>query len=63
MIHYNDQIEDLIKQYPKLNAFLISKGTNCIVCGEPAWGSIGDFLKQKGLDAEAIIKEFNDSLS
>jgi hypothetical protein len=63
MIKYEDQIEDLIKQYPKLNAFLISKGTNCIVCGEPAWGSIGDFLKQKGLDADAIIAEFNESLT
>ncbi len=62
MIKYDDQIEDLIQQYPTLNSFLISKGTNCIVCGEPAWGSIGDFLKQKGLDAETIIKDFNSTL-
>ena len=59
MINYDDQIEDLVKEYPGLNKFLMSKGLNCIVCGEPAWGSIGEFLKQKGLNPEAIINEFN----
>ena len=59
MIKPTDQIEDLIKKYPELNAFLISRGANCIVCGEPAWDTIGEFLARKGLDVDEILAEAN----
>jgi hypothetical protein len=55
----SDQIEDLVKVHPRLNVFLMSKGVNCIVCGEPAWGPIGEFLERKGFDPEEILSEAN----
>jgi len=57
-----DQIEDLVKAHPQLNSFLISKGVNCIVCGEPAWGTIGEFLERKGFDPDDILSEINRNL-
>jgi len=61
-IQLSDHIEDIIWKYNDLNGFLMSKGLNCIVCGEPAWGTIGEFITSKGFDAEAIIAEFNAKL-
>ncbi|MBN2226335.1 MAG: DUF1858 domain-containing protein [candidate division Zixibacteria bacterium] len=58
-IQYSDHIEDIIWKFPDLNGFLMSKGMNCIVCGEPAWGTIGEFITSRGLDAEMIIAEYN----
>ena len=40
-IQYSDHIEDIIWKFPDLNGFLMSKGMNCIVCGD-LFPGIGD---------------------
>ena len=60
MVKASDHIEDLVWKYPKLNAFLTDKGLRCMVCGEPAWGTLGELIENAGLDVESIVKEINE---
>lgn len=55
-------IEDLVTAFPASVPFLLQKGIQCIVCGEPIWGTLGDAIQAKGIandEAVAIINELN----
>lgn len=59
------QIEDLVEKIPTSVSFLRKKGIVCVVCGEPAWGSLNDLAKQKGFSDETIeqiVTELNQQL-
>jgi hypothetical protein len=60
MIKSTDYIEDLVRDYPGLNAFLMKKGLRCMTCGEPVWGTLGELIQSKGLDVEPIVAEVNE---
>ncbi|SYZ72851.1 conserved hypothetical protein [Candidatus Zixiibacteriota bacterium] len=60
MITADDYIEDLLKKYDGINKFLMERGIICVVCGEPVWGTLGELVKQKGLDLGNILSELND---
>lgn len=43
-------VEELVERYPDSVAFLMKEGIVCIRCGEPFWGSLGELIKDKGMD-------------
>lgn len=47
-ISRNMAIEDLITAHPRAVGFLMDHGIRCIICGEPAWGTLGDAMSEKG---------------
>lgn len=60
MIKSTDTVEDIIKEYPELNIYLIKKGIRCIVCGEPVWATLGELIEWKGMDVDRVMAEIND---
>jgi len=61
MITKESDIEDIVDDYPELIRPLKEHGIACIVCGEPIWGTLGDFAKSKNIaNLDKIIEEMND---
>lgn len=59
-------IEDLVTAHPRAVSFLMEHGIRCILCGEPAWGTLGDALREKGFTAdrkEEVVRMLRDHLS
>jgi len=52
MINPDDNVDDLIEQYPELNTFLMRKGIMCVQCGEVFWGTLKELIQSKNLDVE-----------
>jgi len=57
----NITIEDLIETIPNSVKYLSEKGIQCVVCGEPVWGTLEEVSKAKGFDDEQI-KQFVSEL-
>ena len=56
-------IEDLVLRYPQAVKFLARKNLRCIRCGEPVWSTVGEFLREEGVESpEELIKELNQFL-
>lgn len=55
-------VEKLLELYPKAAAFLQEQGILCFVCGEPAWGTLRELIKGKGLDPDALFAKLSDFL-
>jgi len=49
------RIEELLEQYPVLAGVFVRLGLPCFVCGEPAWGTVGDLCKQHGRDLLEVL--------
>lgn len=49
-------IEDLVENYPESVSILMEYGVQCIACGEPVWGTLGEKVDSKGLQAEPVLK-------
>lgn len=47
-------IEDLVSRLPQAVNVLRENGLACIVCGEPVWGTLEEFAKQKGFSDDDI---------
>jgi hypothetical protein len=54
-------IEELVNGYPGVVKYLIEKSLPCIMCGEPAWGSLEEFARDHGY-SEADIDSLVDDL-
>lgn len=55
-------IKELLEAYPELIKFLTKQGIECIVHGEPIWGTIEEVTKKLNWREEEIdelIKELN----
>lgn len=64
MINKDITIEELIEKYPQTIAPLREFGINCVVCGEPVWGTLEENIVAKGLaDLDGIVKELNDLIN
>jgi len=60
-IKLNMLIEDIVEQYPETIRPMQEMGVQCMVCGEPVWGTLEEKVKEKGLDnAEEIVRRLND---
>ena len=54
-------IEDIVEQYPETIRPMQEMGVQCMVCGEPVWGTLEEKVKEKGLDnLEEIVLHLND---
>lgn len=47
-------VEDLVIQYPFASRFLSDIGLQCIICGEPVWGTIEELALDKDYSQEQI---------
>ena len=60
MINKDMTIEELVEEYPQTIGPLKRIGVNCVVCGEPVWGTIEENVISKDLkNLEEIITELN----
>jgi hypothetical protein len=55
-------IEELVDRFPRSVSFLMERGVVCIKCGEPAWGALGNFIANAGLDVPETIAELKKYL-
>ncbi len=63
MITGEELVEDLVEKYPEIVKILREENIVCIVCGEPAWGTLNDLIDSKGYDKEDVIKKINSKLN
>ena len=54
-IDENISVEALIEQFPESAGYLTKEGVVCFVCGEPAWGTLGEIVLSKDLNVEKIV--------
>ena len=59
MISADIHIEELLEKYPQANRFLMKRGIICVQCGETYWGTLGELIKDKGLDEKSILANLN----
>jgi len=48
LIRRDTSIEDLVDALPESIGYLLGKGIQVIVCGEPIWGTLEEVAKGKG---------------
>ena len=61
MISKDMTIEELVEKYPQTIGPLKEMGVNCVVCGEPIWGTIEENAISKGLtDLNGIVSKLNN---
>ncbi|HOI86376.1 MAG TPA: hypothetical protein PLV51_00795 [Lentimicrobium sp.] len=53
-------VEELISSYPYAIRFLSDRGLQCIICGEPVWGTIEELALDKNYGEEEIDKLIED---
>ncbi len=51
------EIEDIVEKYPETIGPMQEMGVQCMVCGEPVWGTLGERISEKGLKNEDEIME------
>lgn len=58
-------IEELIDRFPGSVRFLIDQGLPCLVCGEPAWGTLEELARDKGWNdgrIDELVERMNTEL-
>jgi len=60
MITKEIYIEDLVRELPEAVEYLMKHGIRCLLCGEPAWGTLETAAKEKGFSLEEIEGFVND---
>jgi methionine synthase II (cobalamin-independent) len=54
-------IEDIVEQYPETIGPMQEMGVQCILCGEPVWGTLEEKVRDKGLtNLDEILDRLND---
>ena len=57
-------IEELVEEYPQLVKPLMEMGIVCLLCGEPAWGTLKDQAEAKNItDIDGIVDKLNALLA
>ncbi len=53
-------IEDIVEKYPETIGPMQEMGVQCILCGEPVWGTLEDKVCDKGLsNLDEILARLN----
>ncbi len=56
-------VEELVEQFPEAVGFLSRRGVRCIRCGEPLWCTVGELLREDGIEnPQLLIDELNEHL-
>jgi len=42
-------IEEIVEEHPQLIKPMQEMGIQCMVCGEPVWGTLEEKIKEKGM--------------
>jgi hypothetical protein len=63
MIRPEDHLDDLLEEYTGLNRSLRRRNIICVQCGEVYWGTLGELVREKGLDVNQIIAELNSEFN
>ncbi|KAF5070171.1 hypothetical protein DSECCO2_225010 [anaerobic digester metagenome] len=53
-------VEDLVREYPFASRFLSDRGLQCIICGEPAWGTLEELALDKNFTEQQISQLIAD---
>lgn len=64
-INKDTTIEELVSLLPESISFLMEKGIQPLICGEPIWGTIEEVVLAKGFtfeELEKILLELNKML-
>ncbi len=59
MITLDTYIEELVESSPSAVNFLMDHGIRCLLCGEPAWGTLGDAMQEKGIPEARRLELLN----
>jgi len=56
-------VEELVEQFPEAVGFLSRRGVRCIRCGEPLWCTVGELLREEGIEnPQLLIDELDEHL-
>jgi len=55
------KIEDILDEYPQTAGVFTEFGLPCFVCGEPAWGTIGELAARYKVDMEKLLSALNQA--
>ncbi len=53
------EIEDIIEMYPDTVGPMQEMGVQCMVCGEPVWGTLREKVEEKGLNLQQVLQRLN----
>ena len=57
-------IEDIVEQYPETIGLMQQMGIQCMLCGEPVWGTLEEKVKEKGLsNLDDIVNKLNEIIN
>jgi hypothetical protein len=59
----DDLVEEVVRDFPSTSAFLREYGIVCVMCGEPVWGTLGEIIRSKQQDPEAVLAALNQHLA
>ena len=60
----NMDMEEVVEAYPETIKPMQEMGVQCIVCGEPVWGTFEESVLRKGLhNMDEIISILNDIIT
>jgi len=56
-------VEELVEHFPEAVGFLSRNGVRSIRCGGPLWCSLGELLKEEGIEnPQYLVKELNNHI-
>ncbi len=56
----NMEIEEIVEKYPETIGPMQEMGVQCMVCGEPVWGTLEEKVTEKGLtNMDEILNRLN----
>ncbi len=59
-ISLDTPVEELVERFPEAVGFLLRRSVRCIRCGEPLWCSLGELLKEDGIEnPQILLNELN----
>ncbi len=61
MITGETRIEEVLEEYPQTVRVFTKFGLPCFVCGEPAWGTVGDIASRYGVDLDELLVALNQA--
>jgi len=54
------EIEEIVEKYPQTIVPMQEMGVQCMVCGEPVWGTLEEKVREKGLqNMDEILERLN----
>lgn len=56
-------VEDVVRDFPAAVGLLREHGVVCIKCGEPAWGTLGEQIAERGQDVAQVLAALNQALA